>query len=539
MALPADRRSARAAAPSPPTPRSLDLPPRRAFVLPILFTAGLLAVALSAPLRQNPRLLWSSLGPGLVLLAWSVVLLLSAARAERVFTLAIALRPQHYVQACAHVSIFLYWGWYWPPVYEFAPQIVAQLLFAYAFDVLLTWSRRDVYVLGFGPFPIILSTNLFLWFKQDWFYLQYLMIAVGFAGKEFIRWNKDGRQAHIFNPSSFTLTVFSLALILTGTSGSTWGQDIAITQFYPPHMYLFLFLIALPGQFLFGVTTMTMSAVLTTYLFGVGYYAATGTYFFFDSYIPIAVFLGMHLLFTDPSTAPRTELGRMIFGALYGLSTVALYALLGAAGLPTFYDKLLQVPLLNLSIRWLDRVVRREPLRRFDPAALRPSLAPGGRHLAYIGVWALVFAGMSAAQGVGDRHRGQGIPFWKQACGQDRAGACEYLMQLHATYCRAGSGWSCNELGILQADEQQDRSAAAASIRQGCELGFEPACANAAAVTGGGLWATGPPPLAELPIVLRGSKGPIADRSPKSLYARACDQGWPDTCGRVVDAGSQ
>jgi len=144
MALPADRRSARAAAPSPPTPRSLDLPPRRAFVLPILFTAGLLAVALSAPLRQNPRLLWSSLGPGLVLL-----------------------------------------------------------------------------------------------------------------------------------------------------------------------------------------------------------------------------------------------------------------------------DKLLQVPLLNLSIRWLDRVVRREPLRRFDPAALRPSLAPGGRHLAYIGVWAFVFAAMSAAQGVGDRHRGQGIPFWQ------------------------------------------------------------------------------------------------------------------------------
>ena len=84
----------------------------------------------------------------------------------------------------------------------------------------------------------------------------------------------------------------------------------------------------------------------------------TGTYYFFDSYIPIAVFLGMHLLFTDPSTAPRTELGRMIFGVLYGLSTIALYELLGVAGLPTFYDKLLQVPLLNLSIRSIDRAVR-------------------------------------------------------------------------------------------------------------------------------------------------------------------------------------
>ncbi len=158
------------------------------------------------------------------------------------------LRAQHYVQACAHTSIFLYWGWYWRPVYESAYLIVAQLFFAYAFDMLLSWSRRDTYTLGFGPFPIILSTNLFLWFKQDWFYLQFLMIAVGFAAKEFIRWNKDGRQTHIFNPSSFSLTVFSLALLLTGTSDITWGQDIAITQFYPPHMYLFLFLVALPGQ---------------------------------------------------------------------------------------------------------------------------------------------------------------------------------------------------------------------------------------------------------------------------------------------------
>ena len=79
--------------------------------------------------------------------------------------------------------------------------------------------------------------------------------------------------------------------------------------------------------------------------------------------VPIAVFLGMHLLFTDPSTSPRTELGRVTFGVLYGLSTVGLYQLLGLAGLPTFYDKLLQVPLLNLSVRWLDRAARSPWLR--------------------------------------------------------------------------------------------------------------------------------------------------------------------------------
>ena len=512
-------------------------PAARALLLPALFITGLVAFALYQPVRQNPRLLWSVVGTGAVLLAWNGVLLVSALRNPRVLHLEIAPRPQHYVQACAHTSIFLYWGWYWRPVYESAYLILAQLFFAYAFDMLLSWSRRDTYTLGFGPFPIILSTNLFLWFKQDWFYLQFLMIAVGFAAKEFIRWNKDGREVHIFNPSSFTLTIFSLALILTGASDITWGRDIAITQFYPPHMYLFLFLVALPGQFLFGVTTMTASAVLTAYLFGLMYYAVTGTYYFFDSYIPIAVFLGMHLLFTDPSTSPRTELGRMIFGVLYGLSTIALYALLSAAGLPAFYDKLLQVPLLNLLIQSIDRAAR-GPLRRFDPALIGRSLSVRGRNLAYISGWAIVFATMTAAQGVGDRHRGQWIPFWQGACAQERGDACQYLAVLHATYCRADSGWSCNELGRLQAEQAKDGTAARESMQRGCELGFQPACVNVANLMSDNRLVAAPPPLEELPILLRGSKGPITDRSAASLYRRACDQGWPDSCGRIANSSS-
>src|SRR5439155_6250324 len=143
---------------------------------------------------------------------------------------------------------------------------------------------------------------------------------------------------------------------------------------------------------------------------------------------------------------------------------------------PTFYDKLLQVPLLNLSIKGIDRAARSRLLRVFDPARIGGSLTPRGRHLAYMSVWTIVFAAMSAAQGVGDRHRGQWVPFWQQACRQDRAHACLYLAQLHATYCRAGSGWACNELGVLQADADLDPPAALASMQRGCELGFQPAC---------------------------------------------------------------
>ena len=212
------------------------------------------------------------MGATAVLLAWNALLRLSARRRHRTLTLEFVPRPQHYLQACLQTAIFAYWGWYWPQVYDSFYLIIAQLLFAYAFDMLLSWSRRDRYTLGFLQFPIVFSMNLFLWFKPDWFYFQFMMIAVGFAAKQLILWKKDGRDTHVFNPSSFGLMVFSIALLLTGTTDVTWGKEIAITQFYPPHMYLFIFLIGLPAQYLFGVTTMTMSAVLTTYLFGLAYY---------------------------------------------------------------------------------------------------------------------------------------------------------------------------------------------------------------------------------------------------------------------------
>ena len=330
--------------------RSITLSPAGAFTLALVPVLGLATFALFPRVHDNPTLLRAFLGAASALGLWNALLLARAQRGGRPRTLEVALRPQHYVQACAQASVLLYWGWHWSPVYDAVPLIAGQLVFAYAFDLLLGWSRRDAHRLGFGPVPVVFSINLFLWFADDWFHFQFLLVALGFAAKELIRWERDGRLVHIFNPASFPLAVFAAALIVTGMSGVTRAQDIAISQFYPPQMFLWIFLIALPGQYLFGVTTMTMAAVVSTYLFGLAYFAVTGVYFFYDSYIPIAVFLGMHLLFTDPSTSPRTELGRILFGVLYGLSTVVLYVVLGRAGAPTFYDKLLQVPVLNLSV---------------------------------------------------------------------------------------------------------------------------------------------------------------------------------------------
>ena len=524
-----------------PSNGPFPLPPVRGCALVGAFAIGL-AACVPAGAGRHPALAASLLGAAALLAAWSAGLCLWAARRRRSLPLHIDLRPQHYVQACAQASVFLYWGWHWPPVRDAAVLIAAQIFFAYAFDLLLAWSRGGAGRLGFGPVPVVFSINLFLWFDESRFHLQLLLVAFAFAAKALIRWERDGRRVHVFNPAAFALAVFALALIATGTSDLTRGRDIAVSQFFPPHMYVWIFLVALPGQYLFGVTSMTLAAVAATWLFGLAYFQATGVYYFYDAYIPIAVFLGMHLLFTDPSTAPRTAAGRVLFGVLYGAGVVAGYALLAGAGLPTFYDKLLPVPLLNLSVGLLDRLAKSRPLRRLAPARLGAP-APRRRHLAYMGAWAAVFAVMGTTGGVGDRHPGQWLPFWQAACADGRPGACRYLAARLSGHCAAGSGWACNETGVLlrtrsetasAVGEPDPRAASAAWFDQGCALGFEPACANLGRSAGApGPLERGPPTLDDWPVVLRGGKGPVVDRVPAALRALACRQGWPGTCDQA------
>lgn len=504
-----------------------SLAPGRALTLPLALAVGLATLGLLSA-RGHPAVLRAFLGAAGALLVWTAVLYVARRRAGRPLALGTLVRRQHWLQACAQTTVLLYWGWHAPFVYTFLPFIVAQLIFAYAVDSLLNWSRRDTYAIGFGPFPIILSINLFLWFRPEWFHWQFAMIALGFAAKEFIRWNRDGRSAHIFNPSSFPLGVFSLALLLTGASNTTYGSAIANTQPDAPFMYLVIFLVALPGQISFGVAKMTMPAVITMYAISLGYLKATGTYLFYDAHIPLPVFLGMHLLFTDPSTSPRSELGRIVFGILYALAATGCYVLLSGLGAPTFYDKLLPVPFLNLLVRRIDRVAASYTLDVPSPAKLGPTWSPLRRNVAYVVVWTGVFVALSAVNGVGDKHRGQYLPFWQDACRAGSSRACTYVSVLTLIYCNDGSGWACNEVGILQSMLHQPPSQ---SFKRACDLGFSPGCENQrrAANTTEPLSRTSPR-VEDLPILLRGTKPPLRDHTPERLYAVACEQGWLGMC---------
>src|SRR5678816_513954 len=111
--------------------------------LPIALATALAALTFVDDAGRNPTVVATLLTAAAALVAWNLWLIVRARRTNRALTLDVSLRKQHYVQACAQGSVLLYWGWYWRPVYDFAPLIAAQLVFAYAFDMLLSWTRRD------------------------------------------------------------------------------------------------------------------------------------------------------------------------------------------------------------------------------------------------------------------------------------------------------------------------------------------------------------------------------------------------------------
>src|SRR4029077_4028096 len=108
-------------------------------------------------------------------------------------------------------------------------------------------------------------------------------------------------------------------------------------------------------QALFSVTLVTLSATAMLCVLNLIYTSSTGMYQFIDFNIHPAVFLGLHLLVTDPATSPRKNFGKAVFGAAYGAGVFVLYGLLDSHGDPQLYDKLLCVPFLNLTVRALDR----------------------------------------------------------------------------------------------------------------------------------------------------------------------------------------
>jgi TPR repeat protein len=475
---------------------------RTALAFPLVLTGLFLALGFFSRARTNSHLAWTFIGVAAFLLCWQCVLFLSSARRASVLTWEFVPVRSHYVQALVQFSVYLYWGWYWREVYAEAPLILSQVVFLYIFDALLTWLRGQTWRLGFGPWPIVFSTNLFMWFRDDWFAFQFLMVAMGVLGKQFVRWKREGKLTHIFNPSALALTIVSLVLIFTGTSGYTWGEQIATTQGRPPHLYMEIFLCGLVVQYFFSVTLLTFSAAAAIGLLSLIYTKMTGVYLFFDSNIPIAVFLGLHLLMTDPATTPRRNLGKIMFGALYGAGVFGAVFVLNAIGAPGFYDKLVVVPILNLLTPALDRVAAWGVAAAFG--RWEDTVGPRKMNLAYMAGWLALFLAMLATGFVEGPHPGKTIGFWEKAAEENRPQAVKNLRFLlneftsremdypaeavgmgdHGAMSQEQAlGILCNQVASIYAEGRfvpADPAKAAHYFDRACELGNTEGCAHLA-----------------------------------------------------------
>ncbi len=472
------------AIPAPQAPVEPASTARRFPTIPFALTLLLFALILVPPVSANPWLAWSFAGVGAALLIWEMALWALAARGAREFRFEFVPVRSHYVQACVQFAIMVWWGWHAREVYAEFPLILAQVIYLYAFEGLITWSRGRVWRLGFGPLPIILSTNLLLWFKHDWYVFQFLMLTAGALGKQFLTWERDGRRTHIFNPSAFGQFLFAIALIATGmTSQLTWGERLAAT-FDPPYMLVVIFLGGLVVQYLFHVTLMTVAAVAVLVGLNLLYTEVTGVYYFVNTNLAATIFLGIHLLVTDPATSPRTNLGRAIFGGLYGAAYFALFRVLDNMGVPLFWDKLLPVPILNLCVPLIDRIARAGPaggLNRLWETALRPARL----NLVHMGCWGALFGAMIATGYSWPPHPGNSIPFWKRAVAEGKPRAAESLVIAAQVQMERGSGDAANELGLMCVEGSMpgsgpDPARAARYFARACALGSPNGCANLA-----------------------------------------------------------
>jgi TPR repeat protein len=446
-----------------------------------------------------------------------------------------------------HSSIYAYWGWYWREVYHHIPLIVAQLLFVYALDMLVCWSRRDKWILGFGPFPIVLSTNLFLWFRDDWLILQFALVATGVLCKEFIKWERDGRRTHMFNPSAIALFIFSIGLLVTQNSTLTWGEEIATTLRRPPHIHVEIFVIGLIVQGLFSVTLVTLASAAALYVLNLAYTNYTGVYHFIDSNIPVAVFLGLHLLVTDPATSPRRTTGKTIFGALYGICVFANYGLLEALGAPRFYDKLLCVPLLNLTVRALDRFSAALETRPWWPK-VAGSWGPAKLNYAHMTIWIALFAVMFTTGFVEKPHPGEKMAFWQQACSEKKFNACKTWEHTLGVTCSEGSASSCLVLARLTSEGTllpRNLQKTGEGLSRACDLGMPEACTLLVDFVSAGGQSTfqnacdhhaGASCCVLGALYHSGNGVPKDDVRALALFRRSCAAGWWRGCDRLGES---
>jgi hypothetical protein len=279
----------------------------------------------------------------------------------------------HVLPATLQSTLFAYWSMYWPEVFEHVPILGVQLAIAYAFDLLLAWTLRRPYSFGFGPVPVVLSANLFVWFQPGDVLLYALMIALALSSKTFIRMN--GR--HIFNPSVFGITIVALLCILLPHIFQY--RDIAHDFDRPPHMALVIIALSLIPQIRLRTAPVSVGVVCSMVGTMLIVFTLTGYRGGPSPWWPPWL-LAITLLAPDPATIPSASLPRLLFGLFLGAAFYAVSrALLFSVG-TDFFSKVMPIPMANLLVPYFESAGARLSTRW-------PSLDREVGNRAYVAAW--------------------------------------------------------------------------------------------------------------------------------------------------------
>ncbi|HTE05488.1 MAG TPA: tetratricopeptide repeat protein, partial [Planctomycetota bacterium] len=141
----------------------------------------------------------------------------------------------------------------------------------------------------------------------------------------------------------------------------------------------------------------------------------------------------------------------------------------------------LPVPILNLSVKLIDRVSASGILGRFS--RWQASFAPRRLNYVHMGLFAALFVPLLLTGYVEGPHPGSSIRFWKQAVAEGKPHAARSLVELVQYQATEGSGAAWNELGLLYMEGKlvpKDSSAATTCFIKATELGDPTGCSNVA-----------------------------------------------------------
>ena len=200
-------------------------------------------------------------------------------------------------------------------------------------------------------------------------------------------------------------------------------------------------------------------------------------------------------------------------------------------GLPTFYDKLLCVPLLNLAVPAIDRAVRALGERPILRAARARRAARPRQPRAHGRVDRVLRRDDGARR---DRRHAPRRCAAVLAAGLRRepaAARASGCCGIETSYCNDNAGWACNELGRHYVEGRlvpADPDRALAYFSRACEARFQ-AGLREPARPGRTSW----PPIRgalDLRLLLREGGPNLLDMPEPELYARACRHGWGFAC---------